>query len=465
MKVVAKFAVWFFAVSVALLRVYGYLSARAEAQALARAAEVDTLEIGSDLREVIVAVWTSDGEKKALALVDVINARRHDVDLRWIPGEPDDARGEARTTREDAGPVVRARVPIRVGREGGWLEVRRAVPDERTILREQLRAELAVAGALAVAAALLAVVLGGALIGRPLQRIEAQARRIGEGDLSQRLAVTRSDEIGTLKRELNAMCDRLAEAQRRVESESTARIETLEQLRHLDRLRTVGTMASSLAHELGTPLAVLRLRGEELAAEGATPGDVKDAGETVLAQVEKMRRLVSQLLDFARRKPGARGEVHLAEVARRSARLLETLAKKHGVTLRVEIVDDPVVSGDVDNLEQAVTNLVVNGVQAMPKGGELSLVVRALAAGEGERPYGKDGPAGVIEVVDEGVGLSEADLARIFEPFYTTKPAGLGTGLGLTVARDIAQDHGGHITAASTPGRGSAFSLHVPRLR
>lgn len=465
MKVVAKFAVWFFAVSVALLGVYGYVSARAEAQALARSAEADTLEIGDNLRDVIVAVWTSDGEKKALALVDVINARRSDVDLRWIPGAPGDARDEARTAREETGQVVRARVPVRVGHDGGWLEVRRAVPDERTILREQLRAELAVAGALAVAAALLAVLLGGALIGRPLQRVVAQARRIGEGDLSQRLAVTRTDEIGTLKRELNAMCDRLAEAQRRVETESTARIETLEQLRHLDRLRTVGTMASSLAHELGTPLAVLRLRGEELAADGPPADDVKDAGETILAQVEKMRRLVSQLLDFSRRKPGARGEVHLAEVARRSARLLETLAKKHGVRIRVDIVDDPVVSGDVDNLEQAVTNLMVNGVQAMPEGGELSLIVRAEEPGEGDRPYGHEGPLGVIEVVDEGVGLSESDLARIFEPFYTTKPAGLGTGLGLSVARDIAQDHGGHITAESTPGRGSAFSLHVPRLR
>lgn len=462
MKVVAKFAVLFFALSVALLGVYGYVAARAEAQAISRSVETDTRELGEDLREVLVAAWTRDGEERALALLEAVQRRRGDVTLRWSREIASADHVETSATRE--GRVVRATLPVRVGAVGGTLEVSRSVLDEGAVLREQLRAQLAVAAALAVSAAGLAVVLGGALIGRPLQRVVGLARRVGAGDFSQRLEPTANDEIGALERELDVMCDRIAEAQQRAEAESTARVETLEQLRHLDRLRTVGTLASSLAHELGTPLNVLLIRGQALATEDTSPDEVRDAGSVILAQVEKMRRLVNQLLDFSRRKAGARGEVRLSDVAERSLRLLRSLAEKHGVRLRVTVRHDARVLGDAGYLEQAVTNLVVNGVQAMPDGGDLEIVVDAAESAPEGRSLPQSGPVALIQVVDHGVGLTEAALARIFEPFYTTKPPGAGTGLGLTVAADIARDHGGAIDATSAAGRGSTFSLCLPRL-
>ena len=463
MKVVAKFALAFLLVSAVCLGLYGYLTARGEVRALERGATSDLRALGEGVREGMIVAWAHGGDAAAAGIVDAVNARRSDVALRWTPAAPP---GDATTaTIAVAGDerVVRVTVPVAFASgTGGTLELSRGVPSEARVLRDALASELAVAGGLVLGAAVLVAVLGVALIGRPLERVVAQARRVGAGDLSVRLDERRSDEIGALKRELNTMCDRIAEARARAEEESTARVETLEQLRHLDRLRTVGMLASSLAHELGTPLNVLLMRGQSL-AEGDVAGDAaKDAGKVVVAQVEKMSRIVRQLMDFSRREGRAGEKARLSEVARASTVLLESLAHKHRVDVRVEVVDDVPVVGSADQLEQAVTNLVVNAIQAMPSGGTLDLVVRSDARAT---PPGssREIAVGVLEVRDRGVGIAPEDLERIFEPFYTTKPAGKGTGLGLSVASGIAAERGGWISAKSALGEGSTFSLHVPR--
>lgn len=262
---------------------------------------------------------------------------------------------------------------------------------------------------------------------------------------------------------LNAMCDRLVSARRGLEEESTARVEVLEQLRHLDRLRTVGTLASSLAHELGTPLNILLIRGQSLRDEKLDSGEVSEAGATVVSQVEKMRRIVQQLLDFARRRPPIRSEVRLSEVASRAKHLLSAMARKHGVEIELDVKTDASTLGDPTQLEQAVTNLMLNGIQAMTEGGVLRLEVRSedsALAPNSSRPI----RVGVLDTQDQGPGIGADELARIFEPFYTTKPEGSGTGLGLGVASGIAAEHGGWIKAASERGKGSSFALYLPRI-
>jgi signal transduction histidine kinase len=268
------------------------------------------------------------------------------------------------------------------------------------------------------------------------------------------LKSTGTDEIGALKRELNAMCDRLEAAYTRIQEESTARVETLEQLRHLDRLRTVGTIASSIAHELGTPLNVLLLRGLSLADGEVDSQEVKEAGQAVVLQVEKMSRIVRQLLAFARARTAtkeASRRIDLVAVAKHAASLLSTLASKHGVEVVVDARDDVHVRGDFGQLEQALTNLITNGIQAMDDAGG-RLVVRV----------GSEGKTASIEVEDEGKGMSAEVIERAFEPFFTTKPDAGGTGLGLHVARGIVEDHGGTMSVRSSPGTGTTFQLTLP---
>jgi len=293
-----------------------------------------------------------------------------------------------------------------------------------------------------------------------LRDVVAQAQRIGAGDFAQQISSHRRDEIGDLERAINEMCAQLGHSRDRLESEATARIELLEELRHLDRLRTVGTLASSLAHELGTPLNVLLLRGQAIAAGEDDAADLPMSGNIILAQVEKMSRIVRQLLDFSRRTT-AMSEVRLSDVAHRTADLLRALAKKSNVTISVQVIGEPIVRGEAVQLEQAVTNLVVNGLHSMSKGGDLRLsvgVAHSAPATGGAAAV----PAAFIAVCDQGCGIAPEQLTRIFEPFYSTRPAGEGTGLGLSVARGIAQDHGGWISAKSEPSSGSTFTLFIP---
>ena len=137
------------------------------------------------------------------------------------------------------------------------------------------------------------------------------------------------------------------------------------------------------------------------------------------------------------------------------------LAKKHGVTLETDGAVDTTLVADPLRLEQMVTNLVMNAVAASPPGTRVTM--RLAIVESAVRPgFANAVGAARIDIVDRGQGMSEENLARIFEPFYTTKTEGRGTGLGLTVATGIAEDHGGWLSATSEIGRGSTFSVYLP---
>ncbi|HVW29057.1 MAG TPA: HAMP domain-containing protein, partial [Polyangiaceae bacterium] len=253
MKIVARFLLAFVVVSAVCLAVYGYLAARAEAKQIEVDALSDMAALGDGLREGMLVAASQGGEASALAVIDSVARRRTDVEIRFVEGAA--ANGEASSVSQNGDwQTVRVTLPVALPQGKGTLDVARSIPSAARLFRDQLIQQLALVGVLVVAMGAIAVVLGAALIGKPLERVVAQARRIGAGDLSERLSSERKDEIGVLMNELNAMCDQLALAQKRVDEEATARVETLEQLRHLDRLRMVGTIASSIAHELGTPL-------------------------------------------------------------------------------------------------------------------------------------------------------------------------------------------------------------------
>jgi signal transduction histidine kinase len=191
------------------------------------------------------------------------------------------------------------------------------------------------------------------------------------------------------------------------------------------------------------------------------PSEAPSSGAIIASQAERLTKIVRQLLDFARRRSPNRSDVDLVDLAERMTQLLSALAKKAGVGLRV-IGTDPVRSNvDAAQIEQALTNLVINGIQAMPKGGTLTIEVREETAAPERDPQRRQRCA-VLEVTDEGHGIPVENLERIFEPFFTTKGVGEGTGLGLSVAHGIVEDHAGWMRATSTPGRGTHFAIYLP---
>jgi signal transduction histidine kinase len=297
-----------------------------------------------------------------------------------------------------------------------------------------------------------------------MRALVEQARRIGGGDFAYRSTIRQNDEVGVLARELEAMSDRLAEAAQTLASNNEERIRVLEQLRHADRLTTVGTLAAGVAHELGTPLNVAVGHAKMIASGNLKPEQVTNGARIIAAQVDRMVRILRQLLDFARRGESAKKPTELGAIAERTTSLLETLARRRGVAIELSCEDrDGQVLADAPQLEQVLTNLIVNGIQAMDQG---VLRVR-VERSEETPPPDHGGPKGEffrVDVRDEGPGIAKELLPRVFEPFFTTKPVGEGTGLGLSVAYGIVRDHGGWMSVTSEPGGGTVFSVHLPPL-
>jgi signal transduction histidine kinase len=229
--------------------------------------------------------------------------------------------------------------------------------------------------------------------------------------------------------------------------------ETREQLRLTERVAELGTLAASMAHEIGTPMNVILGRAEMLMQRTDDETMKKGLG-IIAAQVERVTKLMNQLLAFARRGPPNFRPVDLREVVKNCLDAVEERLCQHCVQVVSEHDEDlPQIHGDSDLMMQVLLNLVLNAVQAMPESGTL----RVAAVREGEQHIR-------LTVADTGHGIPPDVLPKIFEPFVTTKERGKGTGLGLTVVLGIVQEHGGSITVDSTPGQGTTFTLLLPRV-
>lgn len=256
----------------------------------------------------------------------------------------------------------------------------------------------------------------------------------------------------------------LAALRTRVKLEIELRMDALGQLRHAERLTTIGKLAAGVAHEIGTPLNVITGYAELLMmGRGASSEEeYRELGRTLFEQSERVATIVRQLLDFARRGGSQTAPTDIGELVVSSAKLVETLARKSQVTVDSNVRS---VSATVNRAEiqQVLTNLITNAVQAMPQGGRIELEVREERARAPGSLRGAMHDYVVLLVRDSGPGIAPDVLPRIFDPFFTTKDVGQGTGLGLSVAYGIVRDHGGWIGVDTRFGEGTTFSVYLPR--
>jgi signal transduction histidine kinase len=263
---------------------------------------------------------------------------------------------------------------------------------------------------------------------------------ITSADQYQRLQITIS-QLRSMQVELH---DRM-EAQRSAEN----------RLIQAAKLAAVGEMAAGIAHELNNPLTSVT-GFSELAMEGLSKDtEVYKDLTLVLKEARRARDVVRRLLDFARQSESTRARASLNEVVEDVVALSRHLIQTSGVELKLELQSDlPWASMDSNQMKQVLLNLVHNALQAMPDGGEME--IKTTSASRDNREWV------MVSVRDSGVGISQADQARIFEPFYTTKGNRGGTGLGLSVTYGIITDHGGQIDVESQPGVGSKFMVWLP---
>jgi signal transduction histidine kinase len=309
---------------------------------------------------------------------------------------------------------------------------------------------------------LLVGILGFTLVGRPIRRLIEVVRRYGSGDLTPRIELRQQDEIGELAHRMSQMGEKLALAQQRADEEAQAHLCALEQLRHADRLATVGKLTSSIAHELGTPLSTISNRALMIARGEVSGDEAKENARIIAEQSDRMTGIIRQTLTYARRRGPHRRSVNLEALTRQAFSLVRPLASKHRVYLRVEVqTPEPVAEVDPGQLLQVLTNLFTNGVQAMPAGGALTVVIarRHLTPPE---DAGLEGEHICIEVRDQGKGIPIEHQHDIFDAFFTTKAPGEGTGLGLPIAQGIVRGHGGWMEVKSEVGKGSSFNVYFP---
>ncbi len=241
--------------------------------------------------------------------------------------------------------------------------------------------------------------------------------------------------------------------------EDMSNVRALEtQLLRAEKLATVGVLAAGIAHEIGTPLGVVRGRAEYVQGKlgGAHP---QAAGlGVIIEQIDRVSRTLRQLLDFSRLQPAAVRPVALASLMRDVSELLRLEAERRQVAISLELPEVlPPLAADPDQLQQVLVNLTLNACDACGPGGHVRLTAAAPDASS-------SGAWGLVNITvkDDGCGIPPESLNQVFDPFFTTKKRGQGTGLGLTMVAHVVRNHGGRVDLESEPGQGTRVTLLWP---
>jgi signal transduction histidine kinase len=257
------------------------------------------------------------------------------------------------------------------------------------------------------------------------------------------------------KRELLETARQREEALRDLQAKTDELRAATQQLWQAARLAGVGELAASIAHELNNPLATVQLRLEGVLARTPADDPRRRPLEVVEQEVERMARLVANLLHFSRAGRDQVSTVSVPDEVRKTVELTEPHLRRLGVEVAPEFHPVPDIFADRQQLRQVLLNLFTNAADAMPQGGRLTPRVRP----------GELGPARaavVLEVADTGTGIPADVLPRVFDPFFTTKAEGKGTGLGLAICKRIVDQHRGALEIESEPGRGTTVRVRLP---
>ena len=316
-----------------------------------------------------------------------------------------------------------AELGLPIGSGAGRLVLRRPTRDvDRDLAATRLR--LAGAAIACLAVLLLTTVLATRQwVAAPLARLVAHMRRVREGDLRVVPDPSlRRDAIGETLAEFEKLVGELAAARARIDAEVEARRVVERAVREMDKLATVGQLAAGLAHEIGSPLQVLEGRLASLARHADDSEETRRLAGIAREQAARITRIVARLSNLVRRPPTP-GRVDAAAPVESILALLAPEARRRGVSLTSAIGAVPRVRADTDAIQQVALNLIQNALEATPAGGQVALRLSANATEL------------LLEVEDDGKGMTQGEQSHAFEPFFTTRSE--GTGLGLAVVRSI----------------------------
>jgi signal transduction histidine kinase len=293
------------------------------------------------------------------------------------------------------------------------------------------------------------------LVFRPVADLTQGLERVAAGEAGATVPIRREDELGRVAEAFNRMTARLEESRRQVESESDRSLDLMRRLRQTENLAVAGKLCSSMAHEVGTPLNIIAGRAELMLRALPEDSPLREDLGVVISQIDRISKMIRTALDPFHRREAQQTATQLTALTEGLRPLIQHFARTHGVKLAIAIPAGlPPVLVDSGHLQQVLINLLTNAIEATPAGGH----VEVSAAGQPE-----NGHSGVVVAVrDTGAGIPPDVLPRIFDPFFSTKPAHAGTGLGLSICRDLIRSNGSDIKVASTPGHGTTFTVWLP---
>jgi two-component system NtrC family sensor kinase len=310
------------------------------------------------------------------------------------------------------------------------------------------------------------------LIYQPLRDLESGARRLSSGNLDQSIPVRSGDEFGRLASLFNGMTDALRRSReqlrdwaRTLEQKVESRTQELHRAQaetmRGEKLASVGLLASGVAHELNNPLTGIltfsHLLRQKMPDKSADAEDM----DLVIRETKRCAAIIKRLLDFAREKLPEKKFTDLNQVIVDTVRIVEQPAHLRDIDIAFDLDSTlPAIWIDADQIKQVVMNMVVNAQHAVEHKGNIT--IRTRRALDPRASAAQAAPMVVISIIDTGCGIPANNLKRIFDPFFTSKDVGRGTGLGLSVSHGIVEAHGGLIEVESQVGEGSTFRIFLP---
>ena len=345
-------------------------------------------------------------------------------------------------------------VPIHLDQRHGAIEISTPLNDVDSKSRTTWMTALFTIMATGLLSIGVMMIAGVRWIASPLAALTKKMERVGQGDFSSDLQIHSNDELGQLGIAVNQMCDRLRQQQLTIERETNQRIDAMEQLRHADRLKTVGQLAAGFAHEVGTPLNVISGRAEMiLGAQEHDPPQLAKHASAIKDESIRISSIIQKLLDFARRSPSRQSKGDLRDVIKHSVELIRPLTEKRKVTVRMDMPDKPAPANfDFNQMQQVLMNLIDNAVDASRESQTVDVILKQHSADS----------RWTIQIVDHGTGIDATHRDDIFQPFFTTKEVGAGTGLGLSIVHGIVEEHQGTIGCDSEIDLGTTITIELP---
>ena len=351
----------------------------------------------------------------------------------------------------------------------GVLDVVVSLEHLDSIIQKSTRKVILASGFLVVLISFFAGLFITILVNKPLRKIREGIEEVGNGNLDYKIEINSKNELGQVARRFNEMSSKLDEAYKEIKnwsetlndkvSEKTEELKNIyDQVNQIEKLASLGKLSATVAHELNNPLAGIltysKLISKKLQAlqKDSEYKKIIEFLELISHESARCGQIVKDLLIFSRSERDEFAKENLLDIIDNSVTVLNHHLDIHGIKLVKDYAEAPIeIYCNAYKIQQALMSLLMNSIEAMPREGKIIIHVTP------------DNNNVIIRIIDEGTGISDKDLPHIFEPFYSTKEASNGTGLGLAVAYGIITNHKGKIEVEKTSNQGTTFKVVLPK--